>query len=102
MMSKWADYCISAVRYNSTGNHIEKVQVCEDYGKTLGNFEEWLRSNVISSLANNKTFVTLLMNEGGSYSRGVDVHEVDVNGTKYIRTDKDQTTQDNLGNLPTF
>jgi hypothetical protein len=101
-VSKWADYCISAVRYNSTGNHIEKVQVCEDYGKTLGNFEEWLRSNVISSLNNNKTFVTIIMNEGGSCSRGVDVHGVNVDGTKYIRTDKDQTTQDNLGNLPRF
>ncbi len=101
-MSKWADYCISAVRYDSTGNHIEKVQVCEDYGKTLGNFEEWLRNNVILALDNNKTFVTIINNEGGSCSIGTNVHVINVNGTKYIRTDKDKTTHDNLGNIPRF
>ena len=101
-MSKWADYCISAVRYNSTGNHIEKVQVCEDYGNTLGNFEEWLRSNVISALDNNKTFVTIIKNEGGSCSIGTDVHVVNINGTKYIRTDNNKTTRDNLEDLPKF
>ncbi len=36
MADKWADYIITAVRFNSTGTHIEAVQIRADNGDTAG------------------------------------------------------------------
>jgi hypothetical protein len=39
-MMKWADYCISAVRYDSEGKPIDRVRVYPDKGEKLGASEE--------------------------------------------------------------
>ena len=36
MAEKWADYIITAVRFNGTGTHIEAVQISADNGDTAG------------------------------------------------------------------
>lgn len=100
-MAKWADYCISAVRYDTNEKHIEFVRVHKDLGESLGTAQEWSRSQVISALDKGNTFVTITYS-GNSWNRGADVHKVTINGIKYIRTDKNQQPSDNLGNLPRF
>lgn len=100
-MDKWADYCISAVRYNSTGAHIEKVKVHVDNGDSIGAASEWFRTDVILALEKGNSFVTITKNEG-KWNKGQDVHIIHVNGKKYIRTDTDSTASDNLENLPRF
>jgi hypothetical protein len=35
-MEKWADYCISNVRHNSSKTHIEEVKVRQDLGDSFG------------------------------------------------------------------
>lgn len=100
-MVKWADYCISAVRYNSKGTHIESAQVRKDNGDTIGDPKSWTRSQVIDALDKGYSFVTITKN-GNTWNRGADVHKVIVNNKKYIRTDKNQSASDNLGNLPRF
>jgi len=100
-MVKWADYCISAVRYNSNGTHIEKVQVHEDQDSSIGSPQTWTRSQVIDALDKRYTFVTITKN-GNTWNKGADVHKVIVNNKKYIRTDKNQSASDNLGKLPRF
>jgi len=101
-MDKWADYCISAVSYNSKKTHIEKVKVHEDNGDTIGNPSVWLRTDVVSSLESDNTFVTISKGTDGKWKEGEDVRIVKVNGTKYIRTDSNKTASDNLRNLPEF
>ena len=101
-MAKWADYCISKVKYNSEHTHIVKVFVHEDLGETIGNGGEWLRSQVISSLDNGRTFVTITKNSENKWVKGQEVHTIIVGGVKYIRTDKNQKASDNLENLPEF
>lgn len=103
-MAKWADYCIAAKQMDTNNVRIVKVRVFPDLGDGLGSPEVWLRSQVVTALENNKTFVTTppSRNEPGKVVRGEDVHVVEINGTKYIRTDRNQTTSDNLGNLPDF
>lgn len=101
-MAKWADYCISAVRYNSELTHIVMVSSCEDKGDSLGSFSEWTRVQVFSILETKKTFVTIYKGEDGKYKKGEDVRITTVNGVKYIRTDANSKAADNLGNLPEF
>ncbi|MCI0730563.1 MAG: DUF3892 domain-containing protein [Chloroflexi bacterium] len=101
-MEKWADYCISKVRYNSERTHIVKVEVREDKGDSLGTASEWTRSQVVSAIDRGSTFATILLDANNKWRKGQDVHTVTVNGVKYIRTDRNNKESDNLGNLPEF
>lgn len=53
-MDKWADYCISHVRYNGSKTHIELVKVRQDLGDSLGVPSTWERADVLDSLRNEK------------------------------------------------
>lgn len=101
-MAKWADYCISRVRYNSERTHIVKVEVYEDKGDTLGTAQDWLRSQAVSALERGKTFVTMVKGSDGKWRKGQDVHIVTVNGVRYVRTDRNTRASDNLENLQEF
>lgn len=101
-MAKWADYCISAVRYNVERTHIVKVKVHADTGDSIGNATDWARSDVVSAIESGKTFVTITRTSDEKWSKGEDVRPVTINGVKYIRTDANSKASDNLGNLPEF
>ncbi|GAI66234.1 unnamed protein product, partial [marine sediment metagenome] len=47
-----------------------------------------------------RSFVTIFKSEDGEWKRGEDVHIIEVKGKKYIRTDKNEIDEDNLGELP--
>ncbi|AEG18166.1 DUF3892 domain-containing protein [Methanobacterium paludis] len=98
---KWADYGISAVKYNSTDTHIEKVRVHLDNGDTLEPASEWLRTDVISALEKGKTFVTII-EDAGKWAKGQKVHIIPVDNAEYIRTDTNNTASNNLDKLPKF
>lgn len=100
-MTKWADYLISAVRYNADDSHITHVRVHQDLGTTVGSPSAETRQAVIDSIDAGRSFKTIY-NQNGQWSRGEDVHVVPVNGVRYIRTDPDRTPDDNLGNLSRF
>lgn len=102
MSNKWADYCISEVRYNAEHTHIVKVKVHIDNGDSMGPSKEWLRTEVVDAIKTDKTFVTIVKTNEDKWKKGEDVRVVTVNGTKYIRTDANAKASDNLGNLPEF
>ncbi len=101
-MVKWADYCISHVRYNSSKTHIEQVKVREDLGDSLGEPSTWERADVLDSLRNNESFCTITEDTNNNWIQGAKVKIVTINGTDYIKTEKDSTEKDNLGKLPKF
>jgi hypothetical protein len=102
IVEKWADYCINAVRYDKDETFIEKVTVKEDEGDSLGPEEIKKREWVVDKIEDGYTFVTTKKNNDGKWIKGEDVHVVKIKGKKYIRTDKNNTESDNLGNLPNF
>lgn len=101
-MRKWADYCISAVRYSDAPRHIIRAKVHEDKGDTIGEAEEWTRLEIVKKIENGRTFVTIFKTENGKWRKGEDVHVIEIRGKKYIRTDKNEIEEDNLGSLPEF
>lgn len=100
-MTRWADYCISAVHYNAAETHIERVQVRIDNGNTITAPAEWIRSQVVSAIERGSSFVTIY-NRNGQWHIGEDVRVVLVNGIKYIRSDTNYKATDNLGSLPRY
>ena len=101
-MVKWADYCISHVRYDSSKKHIEQVKVQQDLGDSLGVPSTWVRDDVLDSLRNNESFCTITMGSNNKWIQGAKVEMVTINSRDYIKSVKDSTETDNLGNLPTF
>ncbi|OWQ77966.1 DUF3892 domain-containing protein [Stenotrophomonas maltophilia] len=99
------DFYVSAVKYNSDSSHIAKLRV-HVVDKISGRFRsdsynDMTRPEVIELIAGKKTFVTIVKKTDGSWSRGADLEITSVK-TDYLKTVRDQSTKDNLENLPTF
>lgn len=101
-MAKWADYLVSAVRYNHQETHIDMVRSHEDKGDSVGAAVDTPRSTVVSRLASGSTFATITKSTDGKWQRGEDVRAITIDGEKYIRTDANRVKKDNLGELPRF
>lgn len=101
-MSKWADFCISEVRYNSGKEYIEKVKVHIDNGDKLSKASIQNREDVISEINSGKTFITVPKNKDNEWSKGQEIHIITVDDVEYLRTDANSKKSDNLENLPEF
>ena len=101
-MDKWADYGISAVRYDKDRKHIEKVRVHKDNGDSIGQPSEKTRTSVVSSIESGTTYVTILKSMDKKWEKGEDVHIVTVKKKNYLRTDANEIEEDNLDELPEF
>jgi len=101
-MEKWADYLISAVQYDPEHLHIKKVRIHEDMGDKGGPASESSRREVIANIKSKKTYITIYKGQGNKWEKGEVVRIIVVDGTEYIRTDRNQKRSDNLGDLPEF
>ncbi len=101
-MSTWADYLVSKVCYDSSKNHIKEVEIRIDKGETIsapqGNFS---RSKVISLLKRDKSFCTIFKQDS-RWNKGAEIGIVKVDREEFIRTDKNEIKNDNLGDLPEY
>jgi len=101
-MEKWADYGIHSVKYNASHTHIDRVRAMPDNGDNFGDTCELTREEVVSHIKNGVTFITIIKNSEGKWSKGQPVHIINVNGTEYIKTEDNNSEADNLENLPEF
>lgn len=100
-MTKWADYLISAVRYN--GSHkIVKVMQHEDKEGTVGEGIEVDRALVASNIKNGKTYMTIYSGPKNTWRMGKKVNAFRVGGEYCIRIDNNKTDIDNLGEVVEF
>ncbi|MBN2379694.1 DUF3892 domain-containing protein [candidate division WOR-3 bacterium] len=101
-MAKWADYLISAVKYNGDRTIIEGVRCCIDKGDSISESVDISRSKVIYLLDKGYTMAAIFKNIEGKWQKEANVRLVKVDGEKFIRTDKSQKRGDNMVNLPEF
>lgn len=101
-MSKWADYGISAVKYNAAHTHIDKVGAHLDNGDTIGAYSEVARVDVVAAIRQGTTFVTIFKSTDGKWQKGQPVYIIKVKGVDYIKTVDNGKEADNLENLPEF
>lgn len=95
------DFCISAVRYDTSNQHIAMLKVHEDKGSKIGPARIVPREFVADLIRLNKaTFQTITHSkESKSWSNGALVHVID---DTYLSTDRNDISKDNLGKLPGF
>lgn len=100
-MAIWADYGISAAKYDDEDTHVVGVRAHKAEYASMREPVELTRERVISEIEAGSSFVTMTKRDE-KWVRGQYVHLVRVNGVKYIRTDRNETESDNLGDLPRF
>lgn len=103
-MSKWADFLISAVRYDtsSTSQHISHLRVHSDEGDSIKTATTWTKNQVVISINNGQSFKTMYKKLDGKWYMGEDVRVIVIDGEYYLRTDANRIKADNLGELPEF
>lgn len=95
-----ADFCITAIRLSSNGEHIEDVHVREEQETSISPPRVVARAFVADLIRLNKaTFITRVKNANGNWSVGANIHVID---EQYLSTDRNSSKRDNLGNLPKF
>jgi hypothetical protein len=101
-MAKWADFLISAVKYNEERTHIERVRVHEDNGVNVGAPVNSSRLTGVSNIKSGYSYVTIYKTTENKWKKGEDVRIIKVGNEEFIRTDANQTAADNLGDLPEY
>ncbi len=101
-MAKWADYLISAVRYNLTHTHINQIRAHEDTGESVGPAKVYDRQTIVDAINNGTTFVTIIENGANNWNKGQKVIVIKVKGISYLKTVDNGKEEDNLENLPEF
>jgi hypothetical protein len=99
---KWADFCISAVRFNAAHTHIDYLRTHPDNGDALGVAQTYARSQVVAAIQTGTTFATVFRAEDGNWKFGAKVFIIHVHGIPYLKTVADGTPRDNLDRLPEF
>ena len=99
---KWADFCVTRVKYASDRTAIVEVEARPDLGDSLGTAEKVSRQTVVTAILNRgTTFVTTPV-KNDKYVRGATVNVVEIRGEQYLRTNRDAIRADNLGELPEY
>jgi hypothetical protein len=104
LVRKWADYIVSAARYDSTRAHLERVRVQRHQGATIDpSVTELTRSELLDLLIARTTFVTATERpEDRAWVKGQWVGIVTIRRQPYIRTDRIRSRSDYLGRLAEF
>jgi hypothetical protein len=103
MMDRWADYLISAVRYEETFTKktISHCKVHPDNGDTVGPGTTWSKEEVMEAIIKGNTFVTISKDDRGKWKRGINIFLLMANEV-YLNTGNIKDTEDFLINIPEF
>jgi len=103
-LEKWTDYLISEVKYDADHSRIEKVKTHEYLGDKMKKepiIEK--REDVVKNLHNDKKYFTVLRTEGkNKWKKGQKVDIFPLGDEEFIKTEKNDKKEDNLGELPEF
>lgn len=86
----------------NSGERIVKVRAMERKADGLSPPEEYERIRVVESIAQGNNWYTCEKAEENKWERKAEIHVIEIDGEKFIRTDRNDIKSDNLGELPDF
>jgi hypothetical protein len=98
----WGDCAIYSVHRDTRRKYIWDVRACPVVNGRFGNERQISSPALINEILSGKKFVTTYKGPDEQYHLGEDVCVVKVNGEYYLRTDPNEITEDNLGELPEY
>lgn len=96
-MTKWADFLISAVAYDSK-HRILYVKQHKDTGESISDGVLADRNTIASNIANGISYVTIF-SSNSTWKKGTNLRIYRIGGEYFIRTDGNKVRLDNLGHL---
>jgi hypothetical protein len=102
-MEKWADYLISAIRYDSDSlkRIISHFKVHTDNGDSVGESRTWTKEEVLKAFSSGHNFSAIIKDSNGKWRRGEKISIVQLNEL-FIRTDSKNIPEDYLEEIPEF
>jgi len=102
-MEKWADYLISAVRYNSDsgGKIVAYLKVHIDNGDSVGESRTWSKEEILKEFSKGNRFATIFKEFNGKWRKG-EVVSISQLNELFIRTDSNNIPEDYLEEIPEF
>lgn len=99
-MEKWADYLVSAVRYEDEfiPGKISYLKVHKYNGGEIGSGTTWSREEVIRAMQEGKTFSTIYKNGTGEWIKGGRISLIKLQ-LGYALIDMDNSGRDLIANL---
>jgi hypothetical protein len=99
---KWADFCVTRVKYGRDRIAIVEIEAMPDLGDSFGAPRRITRQAVVDAiLLRGTTFVTAPIKDG-NHVRGADLSVVEIHRVHFLRTDRNAIMSDNLGQLPEY
>ncbi len=101
--TKWADYLISAVRFElGTNNSVGKYfKVWLDNIDCVDKSRTWSKEELLEALKNGKSIATIKQDADGKWIKGQDLSVYYMEGI-FIRIDPNTIYGDQLGNIEEF
>ena len=97
-MAKWADYLVSAVKYDDNRKIVQARQH-EDTGSDIGDGQLVDRMTIANNLKKGRSYATVFSNDA-NWKLGDRIHLIRAGGEFSIRTDSNKVERDNLKYLP--
>lgn len=101
-----SEYWVSHKRMDADNTRIVQVRAFIKEKDGLSSPSVYTRQQVIDSIEKNNRWITCIYSgkkDGRDYWKpGREIHVIVIKGTKFIRTDRNETEEDNLGELPDF
>ena len=99
-MEKWADYLVSAVRYEdeSDSGKILYLKVHQFNGDEIGSGTTWSREEVIRAMQEGNTFITIFNNATAEWIKGGRISLIKLQ-PGYALIDMDNSGRDLIANL---
>jgi uncharacterized phage infection (PIP) family protein YhgE len=98
MTTKWADFLISAVVYDSK-HRILYAKQHKDTGESITEGILTDRNTIASNITNGLSYVTIF-SSNSTWKKGTNLRAYRIGGEYFIRTDGNKVKLDNLGQLP--
>ncbi len=102
-MEKWADYLISAVRYEKSlnGKVISYFKIHHDNGDSVGEGSTWTKQEVHEAMLKGETFLTIQKMNGGKWKKGKVIF-IAKTDESFLNINSENLIEHNLVNVQEF
>jgi len=100
-MTNTADFVITDIK-NNDNNVLIFAKLCTLNGDVLGQKKEYSKQQIISFIEKGSLIKTAYEKPSKNWTIGSIVYVIEIHGSKYLRTDKNKISEDNLDNLPKY
>lgn len=99
---KWADFCISEVRYDKAHKQITAARVHADNGQRITESIQMPRATILSNISRGYSYITITAGPDGKWDKGQPVAVVTIDRVPYFKSVENQNACDTFEGVPEY